>query len=63
MANAARGNIVDDETLVAALCLGRLSAIGLDVFDNDPNLDPGYLELENVFMLPHLGPILSHTGS
>ena len=53
--NTARGNIVDDEALIAALHSGRLAAAGLDVFDNEPNLHPGYLDLENVFMLPHLG--------
>lgn len=53
--NTARGDIVDDEALVAALRSGRVTAAGLDVFDNEPNLHPGYLELENVFMMPHLG--------
>ena len=59
--NTARGNIVDDEALIAALRSGRLAAAGLDVFDNEPNLHPGYLDLENVFMLPHLGSATHET--
>ena len=59
--NTARGNIVDDEALIAALGSGRLAAAGLDVFDNEPNLHPGYLGLENVFMLPHAGSATHET--
>ena len=59
--NTARGNVVDDEALIAALRSGRLAAAGLDVFDNEPNLHPGYLDLENVFMLPHLGSATRET--
>ena len=59
--NTARGNIVDDEALIAALRSGRLAAAGLDVFDNEPNLNPGYLDLENVFMLPHAGSATHET--
>jgi lactate dehydrogenase-like 2-hydroxyacid dehydrogenase len=53
--NAARGTLVDDEALIAALTSGRLSAAGLDVFNNEPKLHPGYLALENVVLFPHLG--------
>lgn len=59
--NTARGNIVDDEALIAALRSGRIAAAGLDVFDNEPNLHPGYLDLENVFMLPHVGSATHET--
>ena len=59
--NTARGNIVDDEALIAALRSGRVAAAGLDVFDNEPNLHPGYLDLENVFMLPHVGSATHET--
>ncbi len=59
--NTARGNIVDDEALIAALRSGRLAAAGLDVFDNEPNLHPGYLDLDNVFLLPHLGSATHET--
>ena len=59
--NTARGNIVDDEALIDALRSGRVAAAGLDVFDNEPNLHPGYLDLENVFMLPHIGSATHET--
>ena len=53
--NTARGDIVDDEALIAALRSGRVAAAGLDVFDGEPNLHPGYLALDNAFLLPHVG--------
>jgi glyoxylate reductase len=59
--NTARGEIVDDDALISALKSGRLAAAGLDVFKNEPNIDPRYRELENVFMLPHLGSATQNT--
>ena len=53
--NTARGSVVDDGALIAALASGRLAAAGLDVFENEPNLHAGYRSLENCFLLPHLG--------
>jgi len=53
--NTARGDIVDDDALIAALASGRVGAAGLDVFNNEPKLHPGYLGLSNAFLLPHLG--------
>ncbi len=53
--NTARGGIVVDDDLIAALQSGRIAAAGLDVFANEPKIDPRYRTLENVFMLPHLG--------
>lgn len=53
--NAARGTLVDDEALIAALTSGRIAAAGLDVFAGEPKLHPGYLALENAVLLPHLG--------
>ena len=53
--NSARGDIIDDDAIVAALKSGKLAAAGLDVFRGEPNIDPRYRELDNVFLLPHLG--------
>ena len=53
--NTARGTIVDDEALIAALKSGHLGAAGLDVFENEPNINPNYRPLTNAFLLPHLG--------
>ena len=59
--NTARGPVVDDEALIAALKSGRLSAAGLDVFDGEPNIHPAYKTLENAFLLPHLGSATTET--
>ncbi|PWC33286.1 D-glycerate dehydrogenase [Azospirillum sp. TSO35-2] len=53
--NTARGSVVDDAAVIDALARGRLAAAGLDVFENEPNLHPGYRDLPNTFLLPHLG--------
>ena len=53
--NTSRGGTIDDEALIAALKSGKLRAAGLDVFDGEPNIHPGYRELDNVFMMPHVG--------
>ena len=53
--NTARGDIVDDDALIAGLSSGKLAAAGLDVFNREPDIDPRYRTLENVFLLPHLG--------
>ncbi len=59
--NTARGGIVEDQALIAALNNGHIAAAGLDVFANEPNIDPRYRELENVFLLPHLGSATMRT--
>ena len=61
--NSARGDIVDDEALITALQSGKLAAAGLDVFKGEPNIDPRYRELDNVFLLPHLGSATPATRS
>jgi lactate dehydrogenase-like 2-hydroxyacid dehydrogenase len=53
--NTGRGTSIDDAALIAALASGRLAAAGLDVYADEPNIDPGYLALENVVLLPHIG--------
>jgi lactate dehydrogenase-like 2-hydroxyacid dehydrogenase len=53
--NAARGSLVDDEALITALRTGQVGFAGLDVYDGEPKVNSGYLELENVVLLPHLG--------
>ena len=61
--NTARGDIVDDEALISALSSGRLAAAGLDVFKGEPKIDPRYRELDNVFLLPHIGSATPGTRS
>jgi lactate dehydrogenase-like 2-hydroxyacid dehydrogenase len=53
--NAARGSLIDDAALIAALRSGHVAAAGLDVYNNEPALNPEYRTLENVVLLPHLG--------
>jgi gluconate 2-dehydrogenase len=53
--NSTRGGVVDDEALIAALKNGTIRAAGLDVFENEPKLNPAFLELDNVVLAPHVG--------
>ncbi len=53
--NTARGDLVNDADLIAALKSGRLSYAGLDVFAGEPKINEGYYDLPNTFLLPHLG--------
>jgi lactate dehydrogenase-like 2-hydroxyacid dehydrogenase len=61
VANAARGSLVDDEALQAALRSGQVGFAGLDVYDGEPKLHPGYFGLENVVLLPHMGSSTTET--
>lgn len=55
LVNIARGGVVDDAALVEVLRNGRIAAAGLDVFESEPSLHPGFLELQNVVLTPHIG--------
>ena len=55
LVNIGRGDLVKDDDLIAALKDGTILAAGLDVFDNEPHIHPGYLDLPNAFLLPHIG--------
>ncbi len=59
--NTGRGAVVDDDALIAALKSGHVAAAGLDVFNNEPNVHPGYRELWNTFLLPHIGSATRET--
>lgn len=53
--NSGRGDLIDEDALIAALESGHLFAAGLDVYLNEPNIDPRFLTLPNVVTIPHMG--------
>jgi glyoxylate reductase len=53
--NCARGEIVDENALCEALAAGKIAGAGLDVFENEPAIDPRLLELPGVVLVPHMG--------
>jgi gluconate 2-dehydrogenase len=55
LVNIARGGIVDDAALIVALREHRIFAAAMDVYENEPQLDPGFLDLRNVVLVPHIG--------
>lgn len=60
--NTSRGAVVNDDDLIAALRSGKVAAAGLDVFNGEPvNIHPGYRDLDNVFLLPHIGSATHET--
>ena len=54
LTNLARGGIVDDQALIAALRTNQIAAAGLDVFENEPRFNPDFLSLKNVVLTPHI---------
>lgn len=59
--NTARGDVVDEPALVAALEARRIAGAGLDVYENEPSVHPGLLGREDVVLLPHLGSATTET--
>ena len=59
--NTSRGSTIDDDALIDALENKKIYAAGLDVFNNEPNLDKRYLKLDNCFVLPHIGSATHET--
>jgi lactate dehydrogenase-like 2-hydroxyacid dehydrogenase len=59
--NASRGVVIDDKALIEALKSGKLFAAGLDVFNDEPDINPEYRELTNTFLMPHIGSATNET--
>lgn len=59
--NTARGKVVDEEALIAALEQGKISGAGLDVFEHEPHPHPKLLAMPNVVLIPHLGSATADT--
>ena len=61
LVNAARGSLVDEDALIAALQSGQLFAAGLDVFRSEPKFDTRLAALPNAFLTPHMGSATAET--
>ena len=59
--NTSRGSTIDDNALIDALQNNKIYAAGLDVFNNEPNLDERYMKLDYCFVLPHVGSATHET--
>ena len=59
--NMARGSVVDEAALIAALRAQKILAAGLDVYVSEPKINPAFLELDNVTLFPHVGSASHHT--
>ena len=63
LVNTARGAIVDEAALVDAIATGAIAGAGLDVYENEPDVHPGLVDLDRVVLLPHLGSATIETRS
>lgn len=61
LVNAARGAVIDDDSLIDALKSGKLFAAGIDTYNNEPHVDPRLVALDNTFLLPHIGSANAET--
>nr|WP_263254311.1 D-glycerate dehydrogenase [Saccharopolyspora rosea] len=61
LVNTSRGPVVDEAALARALRQGRIAAAALDVFEREPEVEPGLLELDNAVVVPHLGSATTET--
>jgi len=59
--NVSRGSVVDETALIEALKNRTILAAGLDVYNNEPRINPAFLQLDNVTLLPHVGSASQHT--
>ena len=61
VANAARGDVINDDAMIKAMKSGKVFALGLDVYNGEPKINEEYLKLDNLFLLPHLGSATKRT--
>lgn len=59
--NTARGKLIDEQALVDSLASGKVFSAGLDVYEEEPKINPGLLDNENVVLLPHIGTATKET--
>lgn len=59
--NTARGALINEKDLVAALDSGKIASVGLDVFENEPEIEEGLLKNDRAFIVPHIGTMTYET--